>query len=341
MNKPTFNSTTLSQFRSQVLNAHRIVLIGHNNPDGDAIGSLLGLFKTLRTIVANNCDIQMVTPNEGNKNQLEFINGIDQIINYQQHRERCIEAISNATLIIGLDFNEPHRIDTLEPYFTQSNAFKILIDHHHNPNETCFDTIISKPEMSSTCELVFWIINAIWGDEIIDKEAAIPLYCGICTDTGTFSYSNTHPSLYEAVASLVSHDIEPDRLQIMLFNNFSVKRMQFYGYAINNRLKIFPENHFAYFYITREDMKEFGITKADIEGLVNYTLLMSDIHVGILVREEESQCRLSFRSKFGIEVHTVANRLFGGGGHTQAAGATSTLPLDETIAIIEKEYLKQ
>lgn len=340
MTKPTLNKTDLALLANHVNTAHSIVLIAHHNPDGDAIGSLLGLYKILKSVVSNNCDIKMITPNEGNKNQLYFLDGIDQIINFQQNPDTCIEAFTNTNLIIGLDFNDPNRIDTLEPYFMQSNAYKILIDHHHNPKTECFDTTISKPEMSSTCELVFWIVDSIWKADVITKDAAIPLYCGICTDTGTFSYSNIHPSLYVATASLVSHDIEPDKLQIMLFNNFSIERMRFYGYAINNRLRIFPEKHFAYFYITKEDFNAFGISKSDLEGLVNYTLLMSDIHVGVLIREEASQCRLSFRSKFGIEVHTVAKRLFNGGGHKQAAGATSTLTLDETIAVIEKEYLQ-
>lgn len=340
MTKPILDQTCLIQLERLVQTAHKITLIGHNNPDGDAIGSILGLSKTLSKINPHECDIQMVTPNEGNKNQLYFLDGIEHIINFKQNQERCIAAITEADLIIGLDFNEPSRIDTLETFFLQSKAPKVLIDHHHNPKKECFDIVISKPEMSSTCELIFWTIDQIWGKDIIEKDSAIPLYCGICTDTGTFSYSNSHPSLYEATALLISHNIEPDKLQIMMFNNFSIERMRFYGYAINNRLRIFPEKHFAYFYITKDDQKEFGISKADMEGLVNYTLLMSDIHVGILIREEDCQCRLSFRSKFGIEVHTVAKRLFNGGGHTQAAGATSTLTLDETIALIEKEYLK-
>lgn len=341
MNIPTFPNAQINLLKDKVNHAGHIVLIGHVNPDGDAIGSLLGLYHTLRQVTTDSCTIQMLAPTPGNRSQLEFLDNINLIITHSENPQDCIGAIQQADTIICVDFNNTNRIDALQEHLLQSNAYKILIDHHHHPETEQFDLVFSMPEISATCELLYWIISTTWGEQVITQQVATALYCGICTDTGTFSYSNTHPSLYMATAALVARHIHPDRLQIQLFNNFSVARMQFYGFAINNRLRIFPEKKFAYFYITIDDRKQFGIDKSDLEGLVNYTLLMHDIQVGVLIREEPDKCKLSFRSKFGIEVHTVAQRLFNGGGHTQAAGATSTLSLEETIKVIEREYLEK
>ena len=326
-----FNKKDIELFGSLIDRARSIVLIAHTNADGDAIGSILAVRRILaaRTQAAVSCLLPTPPPN-----QFAFLDGFDRISSDADKGNRLL---LEADLIVALDMNNAGRVDQFAAALTQSPARKVLIDHHHSPDTGLFDLLFSVPEFSSTCELAYWLFTALYGDDCIDSTTATFLYAGIGTDTGFFSYSCSQPSVFEAAARLVAKGIDPAFIHDTICNCFSIARLRFYGFAISERLRIIPECRAAFFYISLDDQRRFGMGPADSEGLVNYTLLMRDIEVGALIREEQGRVKASFRSKNDFDVSRFAHDLFGGGGHTRAAGSTSTLPFDETVALVEQK----
>lgn len=326
----TLDPTKLTLFLEKTTKSNRIAIISHMNADGDAMGSSLGLWHLLGQKPT------LILPN-GCPHQFEWMPGSANILSGDTQRERCEKALADSDLIIGVDFNTLNRVDFFSTALGQSKAYKFLIDHHHSPQIEAFDTVISVPELSSASELVYWIANGSYGDAAINQDAARCLYTGICTDTGSFSYSCEQPSLYQAAAALVSKDIDAAGIHNNIFNTYSVERMQFWGFALSERLKIF--DHFAYFSISLEDQRRFGIGPADMEGLVNYTLMMEQVEVGALLREEEHRVKVSLRSKHDIDVNIIAREHFNGGGHTKASGGHTTITLEQTRQMLEDIFL--
>lgn len=332
-----FDSQRLAAIKELTAQATSIAIIAHRNADGDAMGSLLGMYHILSDLNPK-AKITPLLPN-GCPKQFTWMPHSELILNGDTQLEACNKALMESELIIGVDFNVPSRVDFLETALVTSPAKKILIDHHHNPDKEHFDVVISRSELSSACELVYWVAQAIWGDSTINQDAARSLYTGICTDTGSFSYSCEQPSLYEAAAALVAKDINAADIHNHINNTFSIERMQFFGFAISERLHIYEKEKFAYFSFSLQDQQEHHISAADMEGLVNYTLMMEQIEVGVLIREEATRTKISFRSKKDVDVNNIARTHFGGGGHTKAAGADSPYSFEETIQRVKELFI--
>lgn len=329
-----FNEKDIAVFRSLVEGSHRIALISHTNADGDAFGSMLA---TKRIIEAHtSATVRCLMPSPLSE-LFAFLPGYDDIMVDTERHTECEKALMEADLIVALDLNNATRVDDLAQTLTASQAHKVLIDHHHSPDTALFHLLFSIPESSSTCELAYWLFTTMYGEDCIDRLTATSLYAGIGTDTGFFSYSCSSPSVFEAASRLVAHNINPAGIHDIISNCFSISRMQFYGFAISERLRILPDIKAAYFHFSLDDLHRFGMVPCDLEGLVNYTLMMKEIEVGALIREEENRVKISFRAKGDFDVSRLANDLFGGGGHTKAAGATSTLPFKETMDLVERK----
>lgn len=329
----SFDKQQLVAIRQRIAEARNIVLVSHMNADGDACGSLLGLTLQLDKAATKALSVTPILPNGCPKN-FTWLPGSERILSGDTNREGCEKAMTQADLIIGCDLNAASRIDFLQDALINAQAFKILFDHHHNPATDQFDIIVSDPDISSTCELVVWLSQALWDGKLLDANSARCLYTGLKTDTGGFAFSCSQPSCFEAAAVLVQFDIEPADIHNRIINTFSYNRMQFYGFAINERLQIFPEQKVAMFAFSLEDQRRFGVGGEDMEGLVNYTLMMKDIEVGALLREEASRTKVSFRAKTTVDVNALAREL-GGGGHTKAAGATCLTGLDEAMKVVK------
>lgn len=321
-------------FRSLIEGAKSIALVSHTNADGDAMGSLLG---TRRVVEAHSkAKITMMLPSPRPK-VFAYLPGYDDILEDSVNHEECCKALMVADLIIAVDLNNASRVDNLGQALVESKAHKVLIDHHHSPDSELFHVLFSIPEFSSACELSYWLFARMYGEDAIDRDTARCLYSGICTDTGFFAYSCESPSVYEAAARLVARDIDPAGIHDQISNCFSIARMRFYGFALSERLVIMDDVKAAYFHFSLDDQRRFGVEPQDMEGLVNYTLMMKEIEVGVLMREEPTRVKLSFRAKGDFDVSTFANKLFGGGGHTKAAGATSTMGFEETREFVEQK----
>lgn len=313
------------------------------NPDGDAVGSSLACFHWMQSFYYhNNKDIKIsvILPHDC-PSDAQYLPSANIIKSAEKNVQECERLISEADLIFGVDFNNASRVQPFDSIIIESKAKKILVDHHHNPDTKLFDCVISHPDLSSTCELIFWIFKQIGGQKSISDNVARCLYHGINTDTGCFAYACEDSSLYEATAILMEHPINVSEVHNTIVNNYSITKMRILGFLLSERLKIFEEEGFAYLYMSSEELSSFGGSSEDLEGLVNYTLLMKPIQVGAFVKQTDDKVRISLRSKNDFDVNLFASKYFGGGGHSKAAGARSQYDFDTTLQILEKNMLDE
>lgn len=335
----TFDTELIELFRQQLKKAKRVTIIAHSNPDGDCVGSLLGMREIITHYLEKDENAVMTVLPNACADMFMCLKGADSVIDADNKTEEAQQALLNADLILCVDFNCSSRVGKLQKALEDARGYKILVDHHHQPDREMFPLVLSIPDLSSTCELLYWVILQAWGEDALDTEAARCLYYGICTDTGSFNYACEDSSLYEAAAGLVKFPIGAAEIHNEIVNTYSVARMRFLGFLISERLRVFEEEGLAYFYVSLEDQKRFGIIPSDIEGIVSYTLMMKKIYVGALLRETEpGVTRMSFRSKHNFDVNVFARVHYNGGGHVKASGATAYGEFSTVVAQVE-EYL--
>ena len=332
------NSADISRFKQMVSVATKVVVLSHTSPDGDAIGSSVGLSRMLSGMGISS---KVILPDEFPA-CYRFLLQNDEVMIASASYDQAKAFIDTCDLIIAVDFNDLSRLDILKDVVKESKVPKILIDHHLNPTIDVFDLVFSDNTMSSSAELVYWILMLAYGKTVVTKSVAECLYTGICTDTGSFSYSCNSPTVYNATAHLVEAGVNVSDIHSNIYNSYSKERLLLLGFCINQRLRIFDDMKLAYFYISKEDQKRFAAQKGDLEGVVNYTLMMEDIQVGALVKEnDEGVVRISFRSKSDFNVNDFARKYFDGGGHRKASGATSTMNLEDTCMYMEECFRKE
>ncbi len=303
-----------------------IVVIPHSNPDGDAIGSAYAL-----AIVMKNAGIEagIVTPNDY-PGFLSWLNGEIPILNYMKQRSLSEAYINRCSLMFCVDFNEIGRVDEMGKIVASFAGFKIMVDHHPFPTNFC-DFTVSEPTYSSSAELVFDLVHAIGLGDYFDKRAAEAVYTGIMTDTGSFSYSTSRPSLYRVLSALMTYHIDTEALHSRVYNNFSADRLRLMGYCLQHKMVVIPEWRSAYISITRDELKMFNFVPGDTEGFVNIPLSISNIVFSALFIEKEKYVKASFRSKGSFPANTFSSTHFGGGGHLNAAGGEDTISLEKVI----------
>ena len=315
--------------------SENVVVVSHVNPDGDALGSAMGLRAALAKRGKNvTAMLPSVYPD-----YFGFLPAAESIIVDEKEHDRCVEAIANADLIILADLNQLKRTDKLAETIRQSTAPKVLIDHHPNPETEPMTVFFSDTEISSASELAYWVVCRLYGNAFVDKEMATCFYTGICTDTGSFSFSCNHRSVYEAVGNMVETGIDINDIHDSIFNVFSESRVRFLGYCLSDLLKVHSDINMAYIAVSLADQKRFGLEEGDMESIVNYTLCMRHIRVGVLIKETPKSVRMSFRSKGEFNVNDFAAKYFKGGGHRRASGATSPYDFATTEAkLVEHLY---
>lgn len=332
---PLTDGWTPETLRALLSGAKRTVVVAHTNADGDAVGSLTGIYAVLRDMTA--AEVSPLLP-DGCPDDYTWLPNADRIVDCSRQPELAASLVETADLIVATDLSGLDRTGRMAEAFLASKARKVLIDHHVGPRREQFDVVISDDGISSACELAYWTLCQTFGPEAIGSEAAESLYTGICTDTGNFSYSNTRQSVYLAVAELLTHGIDPMAINRNIKNVFTVARLQFFGHAMSRLMTVYPERQLALMVIRRADMEEFGVGSPELTGLVNEVMRLRDVDCAILIREEKDSVRLSLRSKVHIDVNLLARELFDGGGHERAAGATSHLSLDETVLRVKQKF---
>lgn len=319
----------IKRFKSIIENVRKIALTCHVRPDGDALGSTMGLAHLLRTI---GKEATVVVPDQPPRT-LSFLPGFREIAIYTKHDPYCHRVIEDADLIICCDFNKPSRQDQLEPLIQNANCTKVLIDHHEDPDYFA-DLTFSYPDMSSTCELVFRIVAAMGLYRELNHEASECILTGIITDTRNFTVNVKELDIYEILMKLLEKGVDKNRIVKLALNTRSLSSLKIQAFAISEKMEIVDRHKAAIITLDKETLIRFHYEKGDTEGLVNLPLEIRGMISSFFLREDPEFIRISARSQGEFPVSKVCEDLFGGGGHLQAAGGEFYGSLDDCKRIL-------
>lgn len=321
------NEQDILEIKQLLSTKKKIVIVPHKNPDGDAIGSTLGLYHYLSK---SNHEIHVIVPNDY-PHFLKWIPGQGTILKHDTQTELCNTHIKSADIIFTLDFNAFHRTGKMETILSESEAIKIMIDHHQAPDNYA-KYMFSDVNMSSTCEMIYHFIDMFDDTESIDVDIATCLYVGIMTDTGSFRFRSTTDKTHQIIAYLIKKGANNTQIHANVYDTNSYKRLQLLGCALNN-LKVIPESRTSYISLSQEELYRYDYKKGDTEGVVNYGLSLENIILAVIFIEDKQEgiIKISLRSKGNFSVNELSRKHFEGGGHTNAAGGKSTLSLQDTI----------
>lgn len=317
----------IQAIQSLLASPKKIAIIPHRNPDGDAMGSTLGLYHFLRK---NNHEATVISPNEF-PDFLAWLPGSETVQIFEKDREICTKILEEADIVFTLDFNAFHRVGEMEKVLEVLKATYIMIDHHQKPDDYA-TYMYSNTSIGSTCEMVYNFVSFLDQKNQIDKTIGTCIYTGILTDSGSFRFPNTTGNTHRIVAELIDLGVENTEIPNLLFDNSSYNRLQLLGRALQN-LKVLPEHKTSYITLTQEELNSFNYVKGDTEGIVNYGLSIKGIQFTAIFIEnkDEKIIKISFRSQGGFDVNEFARENFNGGGHRNAAGGRSELSMEETI----------
>lgn len=321
----------ITEFYTHLSQSQKIVITAHQKPDGDAMGSCLGLYHFLKEL---GNEVTVISPTNW-ADFLDWMPGINEVIDFEKNKEKSKKIIKETDLLFCLDFNILHRTKHMEQPLQEVNCIKILIDHHQQPQEEAFNYGISDTNKSSTCEMVYdFIIQSGYSNKL-NINIATCLYTGVMTDTGSFRFPSTKPSVHRMIAHLKEIGLDHTIIHENIYDNFLENRLRFIGNALLNRMDVLYEYNTAVMYIPKLDIFKYDIKTGDTEGLVNYLLTIKGIKFGAIVIDRDGERKWSFRSKGNFDVNTFARLHFEGGGHFNAAGGRSSEPLEPAI---EKFY---
>ena len=321
------DSADAAKVRELLDQPQKIVIIPHKNPDGDAMGSCLGLHNFLTSI---GIESDVIAPNDYPK-FLKWLPGDAKVLNFERENSQAKKKIEEATLIFTLDFNHLSRAGQLEGPLSASKANFIMIDHHQQPDNYALITY-SDVRMSSTCEMVYNFIESLNGTNTIDAAIATCLYTGIMTDTGSFKFRSTTGRTHRIVADLIDKGADNTQIHQNVFDTNSAGRLQLLGAALKNMV-ILKDFRSAYITLSQDELDTNNFKKGDTEGFVNYGLTLENVVFSTIFIEnkDEGIIKISFRSVGDFSVNEFARAHFHGGGHTNAAGGRSTDDMATTV----------
>jgi len=311
--------------------ADKAVIVTHVSPDGDAIGSSLGLFHYLIDL---GLEATVIVPNEF-PHFLKWAKGAKDIVIYEKYPEFAEKLVEETDLIFCLDFNVLSRIKNLGPAVAASKAKKVMVDHHPYPGDFC-DVTISYPEISSTSELIFRLICRMGDFELISKTGAESIYMGMMTDTGAFTYNSNNPEIYYIIGQLLLKGIDKDQIYSNVYNSYSAERYRMLGYMLSEKMKIYEEYGVALIWLSQGEQRKFNSKKGDTEGFANIPLNIKGIIFSAFFREDDGMIKISFRSQGEFPSNTFASQCYNGGGHLNAAGGEFYGSLEDAVKIFEE-----
>lgn len=326
----TFDRQSVDKFAAMIGRARRIVLTCHMSPDGDALGSTLGMAHVLR---AMGKDARVIVPDEP-PHTLKVLPGAKKIMAWSSFGTIAEASVAKADLILCMDFNAPSRLSRLESPVMQSPAQKILIDHHLDPEDFAALTF-SYPGASSTCQVAFSLALRAGYDRFVTQDAATCFMGGILTDTGGLRYNSNEPGLYTAISSLMAKGVDKDRLSRCLLDTQSADSMRLEAFAIDKRMRLYAAHHAALTVLDRDDLTAYNYRKGDTEGLVNRALGIPGIVYSCYLRQEKDYVKVSMRSLGDFPVNLLCREHFGGGGHLNAAGGEFDGTLQQAADLFE------
>ncbi len=318
--------------------ATNIVITAHRGPDGDAIGSATALCSWLRRCGKR---ATIVVPNYF-PDFLHWMPLAKEILVYDGHEADVKPAVEAADLLIMCDHGELNRMWTLGELVATTTAPRIMIDHHLNPDTTAAQLIISRPELSSTCELLMQLMLADEGIEPMTHDEAVSLYTGMMTDTGAFTYASNNPDIYELISLLLTKGIDKDKIYRNVFFTYSIERLRLMGYMLYAKLEVMKKIHCSLMTFTEAERRRFNIKAGETEGLVNLPLQMRGMKLSIFLREDSERpvIRVSLRSVDDFPCNEMAARFFNGGGHKNAAGGEVVGTMDDARKQVQRALTK-
>jgi len=330
------DTASLIEFLAQ---PKKIVITTHHKPDGDAMGSSLGVYNYL---VQQNHNVKVITPTDYPQ-FLSWMPGNDHVIVYTDHKETSNELIANAEVIFCLDFNALSRINEMGEFVAKSKAVKILIDHHLEP-ENFDDYRLWDTHACATAQLVYkFIVDILKNKNLVNKDVATCLYTGIMTDSASFCLPNTTSEVHRITADLIDAGAVNWLIYDLVYDNTTESRLRFLGLCLHSRLEVLYEYNTAIIAVDKQDIHTFGIMTGDTEGIVNYGLSIAGIRLAAFIVERDDKVKLSLRSKGTFPANDICKKYFNGGGHLNAAGGTSTGSLEQVIEqfkLVLPEYKK-
>lgn len=317
----------LAAFKELISLPKRIVITTHVKPDADALGSSLGLAGFLQK---SGHQVTVITPTDYPE-FLHWMDGNKDVLVYNEGNEdKSAYLVENADIVFCLDFSSLERIEGLGELVRNSEAQKVLIDHHLEPEDFA-DFVLWSTEAAATAELVYDLIEMLEESEKITIGIAEALYAGLMTDTGNFRHPSTTPKVHHIVAGLIEFGADVSKVANLIYDNYSLQRLKLMGFALSERLEVIEEYNTAYFALSKEDQDKFNYQTGDTEGLVNYGLSIKGINMAAFMRESDGKIKMSFRSIGNFSVKKFASEYFNGGGHKNAAGGISCDSLEATV----------
>lgn len=320
------NANQIKEIKELLSSPKKIVIVTHWSPDGDAMGSALGLYNYLNQ---KKHKVTVITPNDY-PSFLFWLPGNKKVTNFSVNAKAAKLAVAKSNIIFCLDFNSLKRIDALGDEVAKSKAVKCIIDHHLQPEDFA-DYMLHNIKASSTCELIFDFIELIGDKDFINKDIANCLYTGIMTDTGSFRFPSTTAKTHRIIAELIDSGAENAAVHSHIYDDNTEDKLRLLGFCLAEKLTILKEYGTAFFSLRADELNHFNYKKGDTEGIVNYALSIEGIRFSAFFVERDDEIKTSFRSKGNFNVNLFARKHFNGGGHANAAGGMSDLTLDETI----------
>jgi len=318
------------ELKSLLNNQPKVFIVTHKSPDGDAMGSSLGLAGVLKK---KGCEVTVVAPTEYPQ-FLRWIKGNEEVLVWGEDNDSIKKASAEADVLFCLDFNALHRIDEVGDLVEAASGKKVMIDHHQQPDDFA-DFMISDTSASSTAEMVYEFVERLGDDNLIDGDSGEALYCGIMTDTGSFRFPSTTQRTHDVAGKIITKGADHSMVHRRIYDSNTQRRLKVLGYCLST-MEVLDGDKTTIFKLSKEDHKRLNIQKGDTEGIVNFGLSMPHIQCSAFFREDKDIVKISFRSKDDYNVNEFARANFNGGGHVNAAGGMSTDSLEDTVARFKK-----
>ncbi|MCX8105411.1 MAG: bifunctional oligoribonuclease/PAP phosphatase NrnA [Ignavibacterium album] len=299
------------KLKNIILTNNSFLITTHVNPDADAIGSEIAFYQILKLLGKKS----FIINHSETPYNLKFLD-VDNVVK-QFNLDDHAELFNQVDVVVALDFNRSDRTVSMRKNFEQSNAIKICIDHHQDP-EKFVDYEFIDTDYSATGEI---LLSLITETKIVPltKEIAEPVYAAIMTDTGSFRFERTTAKLHRKVATLLETGINPTEIYDKIYDQSKFSKIKLLGRALET-IQLTANERIAYMIIKQKDFDQYGAVESDTENFVNYNLSIENVVIGLLFIELKNGFKVSFRSKGNIPVNKLASE-FGGGGHTNASGA--------------------
>ena len=327
MNFSTAHLEALTRLKDLLDQPRRLAIVTHFNPDGDAIGTSLGLMAVLRKW---GHTVQVVLPNTAPA-FLNWLPGIGEVIAFDRDPEGAVRSLNEAELLFCLDFNRMDRVGGLQEPLRALRIPRVLIDHHQDPDPS-FEYLFSDTTACATCQMVYDLLVAMGRSGSIDEDAATCLYTGLVTDSGSFRFRSTTPHTMRVAGDLMDHGVNIERVHQAIMDDNSVERLRLLGFMLSQRMEVLPESHTTIITLSRADLEKHHNRPGDTEGFVNYGLSVRGVKLSAFFVERPDMVKVSLRSKGDLAVDRFLKEHFNGGGHANAAGGHTSETLDQAVA---------